>query len=154
MLLVHHANKHYCKMVLRRQYGQRPFDETMCNTLIANGGVRKPSEMRQTICDGGDIKHDSDYSYVCDARHTIHSNELFAMSVTTETVSQMKVCVIYGIQFTLMNYLLLGKATETVSQIKVCVIYDIRFSRMNCFRLGKRTYMVQLKVQSNAHQRA
>ena len=51
---------HYCRMVLTRHYNQRPFSETVCDALTTNGGVRKPSKMRQTICDGGDIKHDSD----------------------------------------------------------------------------------------------
>ena len=30
-------------------------------------------------CDGGAIKHGSDFSCVCDAGHTVQSNELFAM---------------------------------------------------------------------------
>ena len=42
---------------------------------------------------------------VCDIRHTVHSDELFAMRGTTETGSQMKVCAIYDIQFTRINYL-------------------------------------------------
>ena len=33
----------------------------------------------QDICDGGDIKHSSDFSYVCDAGHTVDLEELFAM---------------------------------------------------------------------------
>ena len=57
--------------------------------------------------------------------------------------SQMKVCAIYNILFTRMNYLWLGNTKETVRQIKVCVIYDIRFTRMNCFRLGNATETVQ-----------
>ena len=51
----------------------------MCDALIANGDVKKPSKMMQNICDGGDIKHDSNFSYVCDARHTVDLEELFAM---------------------------------------------------------------------------
>ena len=35
------------------------------------------------------------------------------------------------IQFALMNCLLSGNATETVSQIKVCVIEGICFRRIN-----------------------
>ena len=58
--------------------------------------------------------------------------------------SHINVCVIYGIQFPLMNYVLLGNARKTVSQIKVCVIYIIRFTRTNYFRLGKRTETVHL----------
>jgi hypothetical protein len=33
---------HYCRMLLTRHYNQRPFDETVCDALIANGGVKKP----------------------------------------------------------------------------------------------------------------
>ena len=33
----------------------------------------------QNICDGGDIKHSSDFSYVCDAGNTVQFNELFVM---------------------------------------------------------------------------
>ena len=31
---------HYCKMLLARHYDQRPFDETVCDAIIANGGVK------------------------------------------------------------------------------------------------------------------
>ena len=34
----------------------------------------------QNICDGGDIKHGSDFSCVCDAWHTVDPYELFVMS--------------------------------------------------------------------------
>ena len=88
-----------------RQYDQRPFDETVCYALIANSGVKNLSKKMENVCDGGYIKHGSDFSCVCDAGHTVHWNELFAMSLTTETDSQMKVCAIYGIQFTKMNCL-------------------------------------------------
>ena len=33
---------HYCRMLLMRHYDQRPFDETVCDAIIANGGVKKP----------------------------------------------------------------------------------------------------------------
>ena len=33
----------------------------------------------QNVCDGGAIKHGSDFSCVCDAGHTVQFNELFAM---------------------------------------------------------------------------
>ena len=51
----------------------------MCDALIANSDVKNSSKMIQEVCDGGDIKHDLDYSCMCDAWHTVHSNELFAM---------------------------------------------------------------------------
>ena len=31
---------HYCGMLLTRHYDQRPFDETVCDAIIANGGVK------------------------------------------------------------------------------------------------------------------
>ena len=53
--------------------------ETVCDAIIANGGVKEPSKKMQNICDGGVIKHGSDFSCVCDAGHTIQFIELFAM---------------------------------------------------------------------------
>ena len=66
-------------MLLTRHYDQRPFDETVCDAIIANGGVKEPSKKVQNVCDGGAIKHGSDFSCVCDAGHTVQFNELFAM---------------------------------------------------------------------------
>ena len=66
-------------MLLTRHYDQKPFDKTMCDAIIANGGVKEPSKMVQNICEGGAIKHGSDYSCVCDPGHTVQSNELFAI---------------------------------------------------------------------------
>ena len=40
---------HYCRMLLTRHYDQRPFDETMCDTIIANGGAKKPSKRCKTF---------------------------------------------------------------------------------------------------------
>ena len=31
---------HYCRMLLTRHYDQRPFDETVCDAIIANAGVK------------------------------------------------------------------------------------------------------------------
>lgn len=90
-------------MLLTRHYNERPFKETACDALIANDDVIKPSNKIQNVCDGKDIKHDSDCSCVCNVWHTVHSNELFAMRIIAETVIQMKVCVIYNMQFTRMN---------------------------------------------------
>ena len=116
----------------------------MCDAIIANGGVKNPSKKVQNVCDGGDIKHGTNFSYVCVAEDTVDPYELFAIRQNKITGSHINVCVIYGIQFPPMNCVLLGNATETVIHIKVCVIYDIRFTRTNCFRLGKRTEMVHL----------
>ena len=66
-------------MLLTRHYDQRPFDETVCDAIIANGGVKNPSKKVQNVCDGGCIKHGSDFSCVCDAGHTVNLFELFAM---------------------------------------------------------------------------
>ena len=74
-----HITSHYCRMLLTRHYDQRPFDETVCDAIIANGGVKNPSKKVQNVCDGGCIKHGSDFSCVCDPGHTVQSNELFAM---------------------------------------------------------------------------
>ena len=70
---------HYCKMLLTRHYDRRPFNETVCDAIIANDGVKEPSKKVQNICVAGAIKHSSDFSCVCDAGHTVQLNELFAM---------------------------------------------------------------------------
>ena len=70
---------HYCRMLLTRHYDQRPFDETMCDALIANGDVKKLSKKMQNICDEGYIRHGSDFSCVCDEGHAVDPYELFAM---------------------------------------------------------------------------
>ena len=62
-----------------RHYDQRPFGKTVCDAIIANGGVKKPSKKVQNICDGGDIKQGSDFSYMCDAGHMVDPAELFAV---------------------------------------------------------------------------
>ena len=66
-------------MLLTRHYDQRPFDETVCDAIIANGGAKNPSKKVQNICDDGCIKHDSDFSCVCDPGHTVNPFQLFAM---------------------------------------------------------------------------
>ena len=66
-------------MLLTRHYDKRPFDETVCDAIIAYGGVKEPSKKVQNFCDGGAIKPGSDFSFVCDAGHMVQSNELFAM---------------------------------------------------------------------------
>ena len=48
----------------------------------------------ENVCDGGCIKHGSDFSCVCDPGHTVQSNELFAMRQNKITGSLMKVCAI------------------------------------------------------------
>ena len=57
---------HYCRMLLTRHYDQRPFDEPMCDAIIANGGVKKLPKKVQNVCDDGCIKHGLDFSCVCD----------------------------------------------------------------------------------------
>ena len=48
--------------------------ETVCDAIIANGGVKKLSKKVQNVCNGGCIKHSSDFSCVCDVGHTVQFN--------------------------------------------------------------------------------
>ena len=43
----------------------------------------------ENICDGGDIKHGSYWSCVCDAGHTVQFNELFVMQKKNRNDSKM-----------------------------------------------------------------
>ena len=36
-------------MLLTRHYDQRPFDETVCDAIIANNGVKEPSKKVKTF---------------------------------------------------------------------------------------------------------
>ena len=51
----------------------------MCDALITNRDVKKSSKKMQNVCDGGYIKHGSDFSCMCDAGHTVNPFELFAV---------------------------------------------------------------------------
>ena len=68
---------HYCRMLLTRHYDQRPFDETMCDALIANDGVKKTSKRCKT----------------------------FAMKDASNTVHILVRCVMQGIRFSAINCL-------------------------------------------------
>jgi hypothetical protein len=46
----------------------------------------------------------------------------------------MRVCAMYGIEFTRMNCMRLVNTIERVSQIKVYAMEGIQFTRMNCLR--------------------
>ena len=73
---VEHLYNHYCRMLLTRHYDQRPFDETVCDALIANDDV-KNHKKTQIFCDEWYIKNGSDFS--CCAMlgiRLIHSNGL------------------------------------------------------------------------------
>ena len=52
--------------------------ETLCRNRVRcnnkNGGVKIQSKKVQNVCDGGAIKHGSDFSCVCDAGHTVQFN--------------------------------------------------------------------------------
>ena len=74
MLFQEITSSHYYRMLLMRHYDQRPFDETVCDAIIANVGVKEPSKKVQNVCNGGCIKHGSDFSYVCDEGHTVQFN--------------------------------------------------------------------------------
>ena len=70
-------NCHYCRMLLTRHYDQRPFDETVCDAIIANGGVKD----RQKRC------------------------KTFAMADASNTVQNLVACVMQGIWFSSINCL-------------------------------------------------
>ena len=107
---------HYCRMVQTRHLDQRPFDETLCDVIIANGGVKNPSKRCKT----------------------------FAMTDASNTVQNLVACAMQGIQFSSMNCLWWGGSKEMGIQMKVCAIYIIRFTRMNCVWLGNTMETVQL----------
>ena len=69
---------HYCRMLLTQHYNQRTFDETVCDALIANGDVKNVKKGAKCLR-WRSINHSSDFSYVCDAEHTVSPFELFAM---------------------------------------------------------------------------
>ena len=126
-------------MLLTRHYDQRPFDETVCDAIIANGGVKNRQKRCKTFA-MEDASNTVQILVAC-AMQGIRFSSINCLrwGGTKETGSQMKVCAIYNIRFTRMNCLWLGNTKETVSQIKVCVIEGIRFRRINCLRLGNRT---------------
>ena len=54
----------------------------------------------QNVCDGRDIKHGSDFSYVCDAVHTVGPEELFVMRQNNRNGQPYQcVCDIWHIVF-------------------------------------------------------
>ena len=64
-------------MLLTRHYDQRPFDETVCNYIIANGGVKNHQKRCKT----------------------------FAMEEASNMVQILVVCAMQGIQFCSINCL-------------------------------------------------
>ena len=76
---------HYCRMVQMRHYDQRPFDETMCDAIIADAGVKN----RQQRC------------------------KTFAMTDASNTVQILVVCAMQGIRFSSINCLRCGRTKET-----------------------------------------
>ena len=65
----------------------------MCDAIIANGSVKTIKKV-QNICDGGAIKHGSDFSCVCDAGHLVNPFELVAIGRTTK-MAAISMCVRY-----------------------------------------------------------
>ena len=126
-----------------RHCDQRPFDETVCDAIIANGGVKNRQKRCKTFA-MEDASNTVQILVAC-AMQGIRFSSINCLrwGGTKETGSQMKVCAIYSIRFTRMNCLWLGNTKETVSQIKVCAIYGMRFTRMNCLCWDKRTETVQ-----------
>ena len=93
--------------------------ETMCDAIIANGAVWKPSEMYKT----------------------------FAMTDASNTVQVLVACAMKGIRFTSISCLWWGGTKETGSHMKACAIHSIRFTRMNGLSLGNTKEMgSQMKV--------
>ena len=93
----------------------------------------------QNICDGGAIKHGSDFSCVCDPGHTVQSNQLFAMRRNKRNGQPDEgVC---DIEHTVHSdeLFVIRQHKRNGHQIKVCVIEGIRFKRINSLRLGNRT---------------
>ena len=43
------STPHYCRMLLMRHYYQRPFDKTVCDAIIANGGVKNRQKRCKTF---------------------------------------------------------------------------------------------------------
>ena len=64
-------------MPLTRHYDQRPFDETVCDAIIANGGVKNLSKRYKT----------------------------FVMEDASNTVQILVVCAMQGIRFSTINCL-------------------------------------------------
>ena len=63
-------------MLLTRHYDQGPFDETVCDAIIANAGVKTRQKRRN----------------------------MFAMADASNTVQILVACAIQGIRFSPMNY--------------------------------------------------
>ena len=125
--------------------------ETMCDAIIANGGVRELSKMSKTFS-MTDASNTVQILVACAMQGIRFSSiNYLRWGGTKETGSQMKVCAIYNIRFTRMNCLWLGNTKETVSQIKVCAISGIRVTWMNCLLWAKRTGTVQFNRMCAIH---
>ena len=68
---------HYCMMLLTGHYDQRPFDETVCDAIIANGVVKNSQKRCKT----------------------------FAMTDASNTVHILVLCAMQGIRLIQTNYL-------------------------------------------------
>ena len=68
----------------------------------------------QNVCDGGDIKHGSDFTCVCDAGHTVDPSKLFAMRKNNRN----------------------GKPYQSVSDIRHTVHSEELFASRECNRNG------------------
>ena len=123
-------------MLLTRHYNQRPFDETVCDAIIANSGVKN----RQKRCKMFVMMDASNMVqiFVACAIQGIRFSSINCLrwGGTKEMGCQMKACVMYNIQFTRLNCLWWGATTEMGSQMKVCAIYSTQFARINCLWLG------------------
>ena len=70
---------HYYWMLVKRHDNQIPFDETVCDALIANGDVKNPSK-RCKMFAMADTSNTVQILVACDVGHTVQFHELFPMT--------------------------------------------------------------------------
>ena len=148
-------------MLLTRHYDQSPFDETVCDAIIANGGVKKrlvSSSILNIVhrhhCKMVQTRHYDQRAFaetVCDAiianggvKNHQKRCKMFAMMDASNIVQILVACAMQGIRFSSINCLGWGGTKEMGSQMKACAIYSIRFTRMNYVWLGNTMETVQL----------
>ena len=74
---------HYCRMLLTRHYDHRPFDETVCDAIITNGGVKNHQKRCKMFA-------------MAEPSNTVNPFELFAMRQNNRNRQPYQcVCVIW-----------------------------------------------------------
>ena len=92
---LHNKLIHYCRMLQTRHYDQRPFDETGCDAIIANDGVKNLSKKVQKVCDGGAIKHGSDFICMCHAGIRLIQQKIVCDEEEQQKRAAISMCVRY-----------------------------------------------------------